>query len=173
MVYISRLFITVLTFISYFSSSQELHGVEKLPSPEICPPYIENGSSKDNKERFNCINRNSKKFKNAWEIILVNSIFSQSNNGKYRLEFKPEGILDGFLPLTNDAGEGIKMDGIWELNWGDNNSANVSIYAGQFSCTFTLNKKEKYYWFERESATHRNICPSTLMSRWKRRSLLQ
>ena len=134
------------------------------PTAEICPDWRADG---DNFFRGVCETRNNKKFQKWWKPQIVGSSFRQNTNPSNWLSFEAEGVLDGWLPLTNDAQLGINMNGAWELNYATENSARFTLYAGQSECTFEISKKGKLYWFKQSEANFSNICPSTLMIRTK------
>ena len=149
-------------------ADMETYDASKKPRAEICPDWRANGS---NQGHYNCQERNNKKFKRWWKPQIVGSRFRQNTNPSNWLLFEAEGVLDGWLPLTDDGERGINMSGAWELNYASENSVRFTLYAGQSECTFEISKKGKLYWFKQSTANYSNICPSTLMIRTKIKTL--
>ena len=138
--------------------------ISHKPTTEICPEYIVNGN---NSLRVNCSQRNASKFKRWWTTQLEDTYFEQNTNKANWLGFKKEGETIGWMPLTGDGERGIEMNGAWEVTYATADYVQVTLYAGQSECTFSVSQKGKLWWFEQTSANYSNICPSTLMKKQK------
>lgn len=149
-------------------TDMETYDASKKPIAEICPEWSSYG---DNAGYKSCSARNQTKFKRWWKPQIVGSRFKQNTNPSNWLLFEAEGVLDGWLPLTNDAELGIEMSGAWEITYATADYVQVTLYAGQSECTFSISKKGKLYWFKQSTANYSNICPSTLMIRTKIKTL--
>jgi hypothetical protein len=136
----------------------------KKPIAEICPEWTDYG---DNAGSKGCATRNQTKFKRWWTTQLEDTHFEQNTNKANWLGFKKEGETIGWMPLTGDGERGIEMNGAWEVTYATADYVQVTLYAGQSECTFSVSQKGKLWWFEQTSANYSNICPSTLMKKQK------
>ena len=134
------------------------------PTAEICPEWTDYG---DNARSKGCATRNQTKFKRWWTTQLEDTYFEQNTNKANWLGFKKEGETVGWMPLTGDGERGIEMNGAWEVTYATADYVQVTLYAGQSECTFSVSQKGKLWWFEQTSANYSNICPSTLMKKQK------
>ena len=145
------------------------------PQPEICGNETFNSTETDFQRTIirNCKVRNNQMFKDWWLPQITNSKFEQNTNEANWLYIKEDSVLSGWLPLSDDGGMGINMQGAWEFNYATANFARITVYAGQSECTFDISKKGKLFWFKQTERNYSNICPSTLMKRFQLVSQLE
>ena len=104
----------------------------------------------------------------AW---LEGYIFNLVGDNTSFLAFKRDNQLFGYTDSTtlNDKGEsfGFNMIGAYEVGYysDKDDSFILRLYSGKNECSYVVEKKGKYYWFDRTSSNYSNICPSMLMER--------